>query len=87
MRIKRFDMTSELLRSFFDGKRRDIQATKNALPADAELVRIHTNQNESSPGVISLFYASASFPDLPEGSVPTPETIWFTEYHKDGGEL
>ena len=86
MRIKRFDMTPELLKSFFDGKRRDMQATKNALPVDAELVNIAINQYESTPRIISLFYTSPSFPNLPEGSTLEPETIWFTKYYKTEGE-
>ena len=57
MRIKRFDMTPEVLKFFFSGERFDMQATVNPLPADAELVRVNTNQNESSPRVISLFSA------------------------------
>jgi hypothetical protein len=83
MRIKRFDMTPEVLKFFFSGERFDMQATENALPADAELVRVHTNQNESTPRVISLFYISASFPDLPEGSSIESERILFTKYFKE----
>ena len=83
MRIKRFDLTPEVLKLFFSGGRFDIQVIENALPADAELVRIHTNQNESTPGAISLFYTSASFPDLPEGYLLDSERIVFTKYFKE----
>ena len=83
MRIKRFDITPEVLKFFLSGERFDMQATKNSIPADAELVRVHTNQNESSPRVISLFYTSTSFPDLPEGSYMESERILFTKYFKD----
>lgn len=83
MKIKRFDMTPEILKFFFSGERFDMQATINPLPADAELVRVHTNHNHSTPQVISLFYTSASFPDLPEGQYMEPERILFTKYHKE----
>lgn len=83
MRIKRFDMTPEVLKFFFSGERFDMQATGKALPNDAELVRVHTNQNESTPRIISLFYTSASYPDLPEGSYMESEIILFTRYHKE----
>jgi hypothetical protein len=80
MRIKRFDMTPDVLKFFFSGERYDMQATENALPHDAELVRVHTNQNESSPSVISLFYTSAAYPDLPEGSLMASERILLRKY-------
>ena len=86
MRIKRFDITPEFLKMFFDGERKDLQATKNALPKDAELVRIAVNEYESTPRTISLFYTSASFPDLPEGSALEPERIFFTRYYRKDGE-
>jgi hypothetical protein len=86
MRIKRYDMASQALKMFFDGERRDIQATANALPADAELVRIFVDPYKSTPDIISLFYTSPSFPDLPEGSSPRSEPILFTQYFKAEGE-
>ncbi len=86
MKIKRFDVTPEVLKMFFSGTRINIQATKNALPADSKLARIAVNEIESMPHIISLFYTSASFPDLPEGTILDSEKIEFTRfYEKDGG--
>lgn len=86
MKIKRFDITPEVLKMFFGGERFDIQATKNALPADAELMRIAIKDMESTPYIISLFYISASFPDLPEGTILESEKIEFTRYYEKDGE-
>jgi hypothetical protein len=80
MKIKRYDITPDLLKMFFSGERFDIQATENALPADAELVRITVNEHKSTPRTISLFYTSASFPDLPEGTILESEKILFTRH-------
>jgi len=83
MRIKRFDMTSEFLKQILSPGRKDFETTRNALPVDAELVRIHVDPFESTPGLISLFYTSQDFPDLPEATVPQSERIEFTQHIHD----
>jgi hypothetical protein len=83
MRIKRFDITSDVFKMLFGGQRIDFEVERNPIPADAELVRVHTNLNESTPALVSLFYTSATFPDLPEGSIPKPTLIWLRQYHKE----
>ena len=83
MKIKRYDITLEFLKCILSGERVDIQTIRNPIPADAELVRVLTNQNLSSPRIISLFLTSASFPDLPEGTCLQAEGITLITYHKE----
>jgi hypothetical protein len=81
MRIKRFDMTTELLKEFLSEGRYNLEITKNAIPESAELVRININSNESTPAIISLFFADESFPDLQEGSMLESERVMFRKYY------
>lgn len=83
MRIKRFDITSEVFKMLFSGKRIDFEVERNPIPADAELVRVHTNLNEATLSVISLFYTSATFPEFPEGAMIESSRISIRQYHKE----
>lgn len=80
MKIKRFDVTTAFLKDILSDRKHCFAATRNAIPEDAELVRIAVDQNRSSVDIISLFFASESFPDLPEGSLLKSEVIEITKY-------
>lgn len=81
MRIKKFDITTEVLKQFLAEGRYNIEIIQNAIPKDAELVRININPNESTPSIISLYFTSQSFPDLPEGSYMQSEKIELRQYY------
>lgn len=83
MKIKRFDLSVEGIKNLLGSGRHDREVIENAIPNDAELVRVNTNQNESTPSKISLFFKSESYPDVPEGTVLPSETITFREYYKE----
>ena len=83
MRIKRFDFSATLIKPFLSGERMDIKATENALPPDAELVRVYVNEKEAMPDRIYLFYISESFPDVKEGYMVQGEKIMFTRYYNE----
>ncbi len=78
MKIKRFDISTEFLKSILQHGMMNIATIKNPLPEDAELVRIFTNPYESSLRTISLFYKSESFPEQIEGTLLNSEKIEFT---------
>jgi len=81
MRIKRFDVSTQLIKDILGPGIKYFEATENAILGDAELVRISVNENESTIDRISLFFTSASFPDLPEGTVLKGETIIFVKHY------
>lgn len=80
MRIKRFDLSVDGIKELLGKGRHDREVTKNAIPEDAELVRVSVNNNESTLSKISLFFKSESYPDVPEGTVLPSETIQLKEY-------
>lgn len=80
MKIKRYNMSSEFLRTVLGPGLKHWEVEKNAIPPDAELVRISVDQMESSVGQVSLFFTCASFPDLPEGTLLDGEKIWIKAF-------
>lgn len=84
MRIKRYDVTSEWLKSILkNGRHNAIYEIRNGLPEDAELVRISADKDLSTVDVISLFFTSESFPNLPEGLWLKPNTVFITKEYLD----
>ena len=88
MKIKRFDVTAAFFKETLGPGVKHFEAKKNAIPADAELVRIFIDPNRSTPDIISLFFTSESYPDLPEGTLLKPEMIEFVKhfYANEKGE-
>jgi len=84
MKIKRFDISIEMLKVIFGPGRKDWEVECNALPEDAKIVRILSMDNyAASISTLSLFVISDTFPDVPDGSLLKPETIWIRQYHQD----
>ena len=81
MKIKRFDVSMDFFKEILGPGIKHFEAIKNALPADAELVRIFIDPNKSSLDIISLFFISESYPILPEGTLLEPETIEFVKHY------
>jgi hypothetical protein len=73
MRVKRYDINVSILNSFFQAGRRDMEVIHNPLPDDAELVKIYVDPKMITPGIVTLFYTSISFPEITEGSIPEAE--------------
>ena len=67
MRIKRFDISSDLLKLLFDGEEKHFKVIEGALPDDAVLIRVWVDPYQSTPNMLSLFYVSTEFPDLKDG--------------------
>ena len=86
MKIKRYDVAVDFLKAFFSSGRHDLEVIENAIPEDAEFVRVSVNPNESTPSVVSLFFTSESFPDVPEGTVIPSERVLFRKYYPGVGE-
>ena len=83
MKIKRFDISIDAIKLLLGPGRHDREVSTNAIPEDAELVRIFVDENESTPSMISLFFTSESFPDVDEGTFLCGEHILFTEYYHE----
>ena len=81
MKIKRFAFTSESFRKIFSPGLKHWEVTENAIPKDAELVRISTDIGVSSAGRIYLDYYSEEFPELPEGSILKLNKIMITTHY------
>lgn len=81
MKIKRFDITVEFIRDIFSSGTKHWKVIRNALPEDAELVRIYVSQNKSTPDILSLYFTSNSFQDLPEGTNIGSEPISILKYY------
>jgi cytochrome c553 len=81
MKIKRFAFTSETFRMIFSQGLKHWEVSRNAIPKDAELVRIFDDHGASSIGTIYLDYYSESFPDLPEGSFLETNHITITAHN------
>jgi hypothetical protein len=80
MKIKRFDISVEIFKELFNGKRHEFKVIANQLPEDAQLVRISVNPNESTIRTISAFYTSETFPDLPDGTLMESDKICLSVY-------
>jgi hypothetical protein len=81
MRIKRFDVSVECFIWLLSPERKHYAVTQNGLPEDAELVRISVDPYESAPSVVSLYFTSMEFPDLPSGALLPREKIQITRYY------
>jgi hypothetical protein len=68
MRLRRFDVSSEMLVSFFQpGPSFKLEIVENGLPADTEIVGADLNVNTRT---LTLVLRSESFDDLREGDYP-----------------
>ena len=80
MRIKRFDISVEILKIWMTSGRRDIEVF-SPIPKDAQLVRVWTDPMPSSPAFVSFYFQSESFSDLPEGTPIRSECITYTKHY------
>ncbi len=84
MRIKRFDVSSDILKFLLDGEEKHFKITEGELPNDAVLIRVWVDPYMSAPNIISLFYISDSFPDLKDGSLLPTEKMMMERLSSDG---
>jgi len=75
MRIKRFDISSDILKFLLDGEDKHFKIIDGELPSDAVLIRVWVDPYLSTPNIISLFYTSESFSDLKDGSILPTEIM------------
>ena len=83
MKIKRFDISVDCIKELLGPGRHDREVIENAIPKDAELIRVSVNQHESTPEKISLFFKSESYPEVPEGIILMGESIVLREFFKE----
>ena len=85
MRLKRFDISTDILKFLLSEEEKHFKIVEGALPGDATLIRVWADPYLSTPNIISLFYVSPSFPDLKDGCLLPVEIVMMQQIPE--GEL